>query len=277
MLSATWVVPAAAKAFETHRAPKGGLMIEISSGHAGLDAFLAGPYLRIRGMSSRFAAAICGHVVRRQSALGIRGDLLEIGTFEGRFFVAMAMLLEPDEHALGIDVFTWPSPAVYDRLLENCAASGLDVASYTAWKTDTRTIGAADLRARLPGGSARFIHIDGEHVAESLRNDLELAHAVLHPDGVIALDDMLHPGYPTLITTVIDYLRRHPEMRVACIIDRESITAAAKFLICRADRVEKYEQDLMVSYAPFHYALGADFMGQLTLVLTPDPSLPRID
>lgn len=253
------------------------ILIDISSGHAGLDAFLADGYMRVRGMSSRFAAAICGHVVRRQSDLGIKGDLLEIGTFEGRFFIAMAMLLEPGEHALGIDVFTWPSPAVYDHLLENCAAAGLDQAGYTAWKVDTRAITAADLRARLPGEKARFIHIDGEHIPDCLRNDLSLAHAVLHPGGVIALDDMLHPGYPTLITTVIEYLERRPEMRVFCIVDRESITAAAKFLLCHADMVEAYQRDLMTSFAPFHYLLGADFMGHLTLVLTPDPTLPKVD
>src|SRR5690348_8264727 len=178
-------------------ADEGWAMIDISSGDARLDAFLADGYLRIRGMSSRFAAAICGRLLRRQRALGIAGDLLEIGTFEGRFFVAMAMLLAPGEHALGLDVFTWPSPAVYDHLLENCAAAGLARGSYTAWKVDTRTITAADLRARLPGGAARFIHIDGEHNAACLSNDLALAHAVLHPQGVIALDDMLHPGYPT--------------------------------------------------------------------------------
>jgi len=252
-------------------------MIDISSGDARLDAFLAEGYLRIRGMSSRFAAAICGHVITRQRALGIAGDLLEIGTFEGRFFVAMAMLLAPGEHALGLDVFTWPSAAVYDHLLANCAAAGLQRASYTAWKVDTRAITAAELRGKLPSGMARFIHIDGEHNAECLRNDLALAHAVLHPQGVIALDDMLHPGYPTLIATVLDYLERHPTMRVLCIVDRESITAAAKFLICSAAAVAAYEQHLMMGFKPFHYPLGAYVMGHLTLVLTPDPALPKID
>jgi hypothetical protein len=121
------------------------------------------------------------------------------------------------------------------------------------------------------------VHLDGEHSPECLSHDLDLAHAVLHPDGIIALDDMLHPGYPTLIVTVLDFLARHPEMRVLCIIDRESITAAAKFLICRADRAARYEQDLMTSFAKFHYSLGASVVGHLTLVLTPDPSLPKID
>src|ERR1700761_1750712 len=121
----------------------GRAMIDISSGDARLDAFLADGYLRIRGMSSRFAAAICGHLLARQRALGIAGDFLEIGTFEGRFFVAMAMGLAPGEHALGLDVFTWPSAAVYDRLLANCAAAGLAPGSYTAWKVDTRDVSAA--------------------------------------------------------------------------------------------------------------------------------------
>jgi len=252
-------------------------LLDISSGDARLDAFLADGYMRIRGMSSRFAAAICGHLLRHQAARGIAGDLLEIGTFEGRFFVAMALLLDPGEHALGIDVFTWPGPAVYDHLLANCAAAGLAAASYTAWKVDTRTVGAADLRTRLPAGRARFIHIDGEHISERLRNDLELAHAVLHPDGVVALDDMLHPWYPTLITTVLEFLQRHPEMRVFCIVDRESITAAAKFLLCRAEWVDRYPRDLMASFPQFHYLLGADVMGELALVLTPDPTLPSVE
>jgi hypothetical protein len=92
----------------------------------------------------------------------------------------------------------------------------------------------------------------------------------------MALDDMLHPGYPTLITVVLDYLQRHPEMRVFCIVDRESITAAAKFLICRADLVETYAQDLLAAYPQFHYVLNGDFMGQMVLVLTPDPTLPKV-
>lgn len=252
-------------------------MIEISSGHAALDTFLAGPFGRIRGMSSRFAAAICGHLLRRQTALGIFGDLLEIGTFEGRFFAATGLLLQRGEHALGIDIFTWPSPKVYDCLLANCAQAGLKAGSYSAWKTDTRAITAEDLRARLPNGMARFIHIDGEHSEECLTHDLELAQAVVHPDGIIALDDMLHPGYPDLVVTVLNFLARHPELRVLCIVDRETISAAAKFLVCRVDRVEKYERDLITSFAKFHYVTGAHVRGHFTLVLTPDPWIPQFD
>ena len=247
-------------------------MIDIHSGHSAIDHYLADGYERVRGMSSRFAAAISGHVIRRQTELGIAGDIVEIGTFEGRFFIALALGLGPNETALGIDTFHWPDDGVLARLAENCAAHGVAHDRYAAWKADSRAITADDLRARL-AGPVRFFHIDGDHSYQSLSSDLELAHAVLHPNGVICVDDMLHPEYPTLITAVLDYLARHPEMRVLCIIDREDIVAAAKFLLCRSDAVALYEQDLMASFKPFHYVMGAELVTHWAVVLTPKPRL----
>ncbi len=251
-------------------------MIEISSGHARIDQFLSGDYDRVRGMSSRFSAAICGHLLRRQTERGIAGDIAEIGTFEGRFFIAMALGLAPGERALGIDTFDWPDDGVLARFLENCAGAGLAHERFTAWKADSRSMSASDLREKLAGRAVRFFHVDGDHVHDSLAHDLELAHAVLHPDGLICIDDMLHPSYPTLITAVLDYLARHSDMRVVCIIDREDIVAAAKFLICRREAIALYEQDLMRSFQPFHFVLGADTPNHFTVVLTPQPRIADV-
>lgn len=243
----------------------------IHSGHPLIDRYLDTQYESVRGMSSRFAAAICGHIVRRQSAQGIVGDIAEIGTFEGRFFIALALGLAEGEHALGIDLFDWPNEGVLPRMLKHCERAGLARDRFTAWKAHSGKMSVEDLRAKLKQPQVRFFHIDGEHEYESLSKDLELAHAVMHPQGIIALDDMLHPGYPTLITAVIDYLKRHPEMVVMCIVDRQDIVAAAKFLICRKDAVPLYEQDLMETFARFHFITGADMLGHFTLVLTPCP------
>ena len=40
----------------------------IASGHPPIDRYLAQSYGRVAGMSSRFAAAICGYLIRRHSA-----------------------------------------------------------------------------------------------------------------------------------------------------------------------------------------------------------------
>jgi len=251
-------------------------MLDIASGHPAIDLYLAQSYEQVRGMSSRFAAAICGHLIRRQSAVGISGELLEIGTFEGRFFIAMALGLAPGEKALGIDRFDWPDTGVEARFLANCAAHGIPHDRYLSWKTDSREITSDELREKLGGRSVRFVHIDSHHSRECLTNDLELVAPVLHRDAIICLDDMLHPGYPMVISAVFDYFVRHPDMRLLCVVDREDIVAAPKFLICRSGALALYEQDLLSSFSRFHFLLNADMETYVALVLTPRPRLAEV-
>jgi predicted O-methyltransferase YrrM len=244
-------------------------MIDIASGHPAIDRFLDDGYERVRGMSSRFAAAICGRLIARQTELGIAGDLVEIGTFEGRFFIATALGLATGEIAVGIDPFDWPNERLLDRFIANCAAAGLARDRFVAWKARSGAIAAEELRAKMPSGRARFVHIDGDHQDQALTADLELALAVLHPQGLIAIDDMLHPGYPELIVSVLNFLKRHPELVTLCIIDRENLPAAAKFVVCRAESVAQYETDLMQRFSRFHFTTGADVLDHFTLVLSP--------
>jgi hypothetical protein len=251
--------------------------IAITSGIERLDRYLDHGYEAVLGMSSRFAAAITGFLLKHQSANGIAGDIAEIGTFKGRFFIAMMMGLKPGERGLGIDTFDWPSQTCWDEFLANCDAHGIDRANYTAWKTDTRGMSAQDLAAKLGGRKVRFFHIDGDHSDLCLSKDLELAYAVLHEKGILCLDDILHPGYPTLVATVMRFLEKHRELRVFLIIDREDIVAAPKFCICRAEAVPLYEAALMAAYQPFHYILGADFIDYGAVVLTPFPRLAKVD
>jgi hypothetical protein len=217
--------------------------MNIQSGISAVDRYLADGYLEVLGMSSRFAAAIACATLRIQSENGIAGHAAEIGTFEGRFFIAMAHALGPGERAIGIDHFEWPDAGVI---------------------------------ALAPGKRVRFFHIDGEHTADHLSKDLRLAFAVLDPKGVICLDDMLHPGYPLLALTVDEFLRAHPELRVFCVVDREDIVAAAKFMICREEQAAFYRDALARAFPPHVWPLGADFVAYKALVLAIEPRLAKI-
>jgi len=251
--------------------------IEITSGVAALDAYLDTGYEAVKGMSSRFAAAISGHLIAFQSRQGISGDIAEIGAFKGRFFIAMMKALAAGERGLAIDVFTWPSEETLTEFVANCDAHGLVRDSYTVWKTDTRDLPPQAMAEKLLHRPARFYHIDGDHSDICLSKDLELATAVMHPKGIICLDDMLHPAYPTLVTTVLRYLEAHREMRVFCVVDREDIVAAPKFMICRRDCAEFYETELMRAFPQFHFPMGADFVEDWCVVLTPKPRLAVVD
>lgn len=251
-------------------------MLDIASGHPAIDRYLACHYETVRGMSSRFAAAICGHLILRQTEHGVGGDLAEIGTFEGRFFIAMALGLAAGERALGIDRFDWPDADIERRFHANCAAHGVERDRYISWKADSRTVTPEALREKLGGRPVRFVHIDSHHSRDCLTSDLELVTPLLHRDGVICLDDMLHPGYPMVVSAVLDYFTRHAQMRLLCVIDREDIVAAPKFLICHEDARAFYEKDLLQAFSRFHFVLNADMETYFALVLTPHPRLAEV-
>jgi hypothetical protein len=257
-----------------------------SSGNPAVDRYIAEGYQTVRGMSSAFAATICGHIIRRQTELGIKGHIAEIGTFEGRFFIAMALGLAEGERALGIDTFNWPNEGLLELFHSHCARLGLARERYIAIKGNARDLSPDDIRKALggqkPGQQAseqevRFWHLDGDHARDQLTLDLDLAAATLHPQGIIVLDDMLHPGYPLLVVAVHAWLERHPDWRVLCVIDREDIVAAAKFVLCHKDVVPLFEQDLMDTFKAQHFVLGSEWERYFCVVLTPKPRLAEVD
>jgi len=248
----------------------------VRSGIAAVDRYLDTGYTTVPGMSSRFAAAVCGGLMRIQSELNVTGPVAEIGPFEGRFFIALCHALAPGETALGIDLFDWPNPEVIDRFEANCLKHGVPPERRITWKADSRTMRPEELIGKLGGKRVRFFHIDGEHSRAALTRDLELATAVLAPAGVIVLDDMLHPGYPTLMVAVHEYLGRHPEMCVLAIIDRETVVAATKFVLCRTEWFKRYEERLLEAYEDNVWPLGADFEPHWCLVLSLDTRLAEI-
>lgn len=249
---------------------------DLRTGAAVIDRYLDEGYFHVRGMSSRFAGAICAWLMLHQTEQGVSGHFCEIGTFEGRFFIALALALRNNEKALGIDSFDWPSDKVEANFLANCARHRLPPERFLAWKTDAAAIAPEALRGRI-GGVARFFHIDGDHSPAPLRRDLELAVATLHRQGLICLDDMLHPSYPFLVATVKEFLEAHADFRVMAILDREDIIGAAKFLLCRLDAVPLYEKALMARYPKRHFVLGGDALGHHCVVLTPEPRLAAVD
>ncbi len=252
-------------------------MIDIASGHPAIDRYLADGYGRVRGMSSRFSAGICGHLIRRQSELGVAGSLAEIGTFEGRFFIAMALGLAPGEIALGIDHFSWPNDGVEGRFLANCAAHGVARERFAAWKADSRDITAAEFAGRLGQKPLRFVHIDSHHSRDCLTSDLELVHPLLHPQGIVCLDDMLHPGYPMMTSAVFDYFTRHPGDAPACRHRPRGYRGGGEIPALPGRRAGALPAGPDAAFARFQFTLGADMESYLALVLTPNPRLAEVE
>jgi hypothetical protein len=247
-----------------------------SSGLAAVDRYLAQGFLAVRGMSSRFAAAIAGATMRIQTENGIAGHAAEIGAFEGRLLIALAHALIANERAIGIDHFLWPDAGLRERFERNCALHGPGGGRIIGLKADSQELTPEELLGVAPGQRIRFFHVDGEHTADHLSKDLALACGTIVPKGVIWLDDMLHPGYPTLALTVDEFLKAHPEIQVFCVVDREDIVAATKFMLCRREHATFYADGLARAFPQHVWPLGADFVTYKALVLAPEPRLANI-
>ena len=247
-----------------------------SPGHGAVAAYLAEGYDGVVGMSSRFAAAICARLLRLQTEEGVSGPIAEIGAFEGRFFIALAHALEPGEIGLALDIFEWPDPGVEQRFEANCTRHGIARERYRTIKGDAGQMIPADLLAYAGGERLRLVHIDGEHSRSALAKDLALATACLSDGGLIVLDDMLHPGYPTLMVAVQAYLEGNPDIVPLCVIDRETIVGATKFVLCQRAWFERYQTRLLEIFEAFIWPLGADFEPHWCLVLSQDTRLAEI-
>jgi predicted O-methyltransferase YrrM len=240
---------------------------------AAAERYLAQQFQRVRGASSKIATEVAVHLLAAQTAHNLRGHVAEIGVFEGRFFIALALCAQDGEKAIAIDVFTWPDEGIRDRFLANCQACGVEAASIVALKTSTQDLTPAGIR-KAADGPIRFLHVDGAHTYDAVYSDLQLARAAVHPRGVICLDDVLHPRYPALTVAVTDWLKSHPDYMIFAIVDRESFASACKFLLCRRDHGEFYQNALSEALPAHIMPFRAAYFGTEALIVAPSPIPP---
>jgi predicted O-methyltransferase YrrM len=232
------------------------------------ERYLAKSFNAVKGASSKISAVVAAHLLAAQSAQGLRGHVAEIGVFEGRFFIALALCVAPGERALATDVFTWPDEEVADRFLANCRAAGVDMSIVAVQKAATHNL-TREAYKQFAAGPIRFLHVDGAHGYDGVLHDLHLAKAALHPQGILCLDDVLHPRYPALTIAVADWLKANPDFAIFAIVDRESFASACKFLVCRRDRVDFY-RNALIAAAPEHVMnFRANYFGDEALILSP--------
>lgn len=234
------------------------------------ELYLAKRFHSVSGASSKIAATVAVRLLGAQSAAGIRGPVAEVGVFEGRFFIALALCRQPGEAAIATDVFTWPDEQLAERFLANCRANGVDMDTLVLQKTSTQDLTPAAYR-QAAGAPIRFLHIDGGHTYDAVTYDLRLAKGALHNRGVLCLDDVLHPRYPALTVAVTDWLKANPEFCLFAISDRESFASACKFFVSRREHAAFYRDALCAAMPEHVMKFRAAYFGEEALILSPTP------
>lgn len=201
----------------------------------------AGPLIidvfsRIKDIPGWFNVDDCGHfflVLSYQSATGVKGDLLEIGSYHGRSTVLMATCLQPGERIVVCDAFesniddhyaNKPSPAALisnmkrlnprigeDRIvIHKCLSNDLHLNKEEKF---------------------RFIHIDGGHSAEQAYFDLNLCSKHLTPHGIIVMDDYYNKLWPGVTQGTDKFLNDSDTLGVLADLNRHGAHGRKLYLI----------------------------------------------
>jgi hypothetical protein len=144
-----------------------------------------------------------------QRAQGIRGDLLEVGAYLGKSTIVLGYLPRDDETLVVCDPFEDRSPddglavremSCYDGLTQERFEA--NYRRFHAADPDVRVGTSDEILPTLPEHAFRFIHVDGGHSYDIVKNDLAATESLLCPGGIIAFDDMLErhtPGVPAAV------------------------------------------------------------------------------
>lgn len=201
----------------------------------------AGPLIRdifsrIKDIPGWFNVDDCGHfhlVLSYQSAMGLKGDLLEIGSYHGRSTALMAKCLQPEERIVICDAFesdtddnyaNKPSP---ENLVSNIErlSQGINrnrIIIHKCLSNDLR-LGSEEM--------FRFIHIDGGHSAEQAYYDLKLCSKHIIQNGVMVMDDYHNKQWPGVTEGTDRFLRENREFAVLADLNRHGAIGRKLYLI----------------------------------------------
>jgi hypothetical protein len=140
---------------------------------------------------------------RIQRSLGISGDLLEIGAYEGKSAILLGYLTEASESLTVSDLFeTSPSAGEQarevDRFYGDLRREAFE-SNYRRFHGHVPRIieGPSNgLAAHCAPGRFRMVHIDGSHVYEDVMEDIELSRSLLKAGGLVVIDDVRSPHTP---------------------------------------------------------------------------------
>lgn len=177
---------------------------------------MAARFVKIPGM---IPLRRCVHLYLLAYGNGVRGDVVEIGSWQGRStaFLAQACLDTGNGVVHAVDTFKG-NPGHEDNYLvdgslvgleekfrANMAAAGVSEAVVAHAMTSAEA--ADEVRDATDG--VRLLFIDGEHTYDAVSVDLKLYADLVLPGGVIVFDDY-SPSFDGDVRAIREHIAAHP-------------------------------------------------------------------
>lgn len=194
---------------------------------------------RVEGWLNARTARGTDLLMRYQTARDLHGSALEIGVYQGAYFLVLAWALAPRESAVAIDIFEEGEPAIpsvqgkLEPFMDALRQWGPPFPT-TVIQADSTTLKASDVMLAMQTTELRpfrWISVDGSHDEHSCAKDLHLAQSLLMDGGVVALDDWRaegNPQWPGVIDGELAYQleAEHPLVHVGTLPNKLLLTTS---------------------------------------------------
>jgi predicted O-methyltransferase YrrM len=139
-----------------------------------------------------------------QQRAGIVGDILEIGVSSGRSAILLGYFRQPGERFVACDLFVGDTSRAFRH-------------NYLRFHPSLPDIRVGPSRQLIDErvDAFRFIHVDGSHTFDDVRNDIEIASRLAEPGGVVVFDDIRAREYPGVAAAVWRAVATHALVPVA--------------------------------------------------------------
>jgi hypothetical protein len=126
-------------------------------------------------------------------------NVLEVGVYLGGWSITIDTNLKRKFNFVGIDPYPFGSgEKIRQSMLKNIGDNNLH-----------ERFTLVNCWAGLKGlGKFEIIHVDGEHTEDAVTTDLKEASNVLTDDGVIIVDDYIHPYFPGIASAIYDFISK---------------------------------------------------------------------
>lgn len=191
---------------------------------------------KIKGIKGWFNIDDCAHfylLLSYQSALGIKGDIFEIGSFFGRSTAMLGWCLKEGENLFVCDAFELetkdkysvkPSPEILIRNIKSVTSN------LSEDRIKINKCLSIDLH--LPKEQKfRFIHIDGGHSQEQVIFDLNLSNNHLITKGIVSIDDYANMNWPEVKLGVDKFLYENRNYKILADLNRAGANGRKIYLI----------------------------------------------
>jgi len=163
----------------------------------------------IRGWFERADAELFSAIDMAQRSVGLVGDILEIGCYQGSSAVLLEYLRRPNERLVVCDLFQEVPTTLDDFHQRTDSYSDLSEESFEVnflryHKNLPEIISGSStmLPSMNLGRTFRIIHVDGSHEYDIVRSDLLLAKSLLIPGGFVIFDDIIALHTPGVTAAV---------------------------------------------------------------------------